>query len=284
MSKAVVGQWQSGAGYDQPTYTTERAYAGSKSVKLAARPNAYNLSVNQNGSFPVIYMDWWVRVDLLDNVSRNWKPWRVYGANDKLQVNGVVMCNGNGLSFLNEQREVGYWWGEGGSFSNGQWQHFQVMMKASSAPNVADGAIKQYINGKLVSDHKGLVTRTTSAHWDQIRIGHYWATEAVDACTSNSGANIYLDNVYIDTSWAHIELGNASTYSASTKREIQIPTRWSSNSITFTVNASSFPSGSTAYLYVTDANGEVNANGFPVVIGAGSAEKVPAPPANVSVQ
>lgn len=280
-SNAVVGKWQNGAGHDQPIYSTEQAHSGSKSAKLAARPGAYNLSVNQNGSFPVVYMDWWVRVNLKDNVSRNWKPWRLYGANDAMTANTVVMCNGNGLSIINETREAGFWWGEGGSVNNGKWQHYQVLLKASSSPGAADGAVKQYINGRLASDHSGIVTRTSSSHWNQIRIGHYWATDAVAECGSNGGADIYLDNVYIDTTWARVELGNASTYAASTERAIQIPTSWSANSITFNVNTGAFKEGSTAYIYVVDSNDNVNSSGIPVKIGAGS--NGPLPPSDLTV-
>jgi hypothetical protein len=279
-SRAVVGQWEDGAGHDVPVYTTEFAQAGSKAVKLSTAGGVYNFSVNQNGSFPVVYMDWWVRVNQLGGASRNWKPWRLYGANDTMAANTVVMCNGDGLSVIHQNGEAGFWWGEGGSFSNGQWQHYQVLLKASSSPGAADGQARQYINGRLVSNHSGIVTRTGSGHWDQIRIGHYWASDGVDGCPSNPGANIYLDNVYVDTTWAHVEIGNASTYSASTQRAIQVPTAWSDGSITFNVNAGNFTTGSTAYVYVMDSSGNVNANGIPVTIGAGS--KAPSPPTNVT--
>ncbi|MBB6091641.1 hypothetical protein HNQ60_000487 [Povalibacter uvarum] len=279
-NNAVVGKWEDGAGHDQPVYTTELAYAGSKSVRLSARSNgAYNLSVNQNGSFPVIYMDWWVRVNQLSGVSRNWKPWRIYGNADTMTANAVIMCNGSGLSVINESAEAGFWW-EGGDFNNGQWQHYQVALRASSSGGAADGAVMQYINGRLISNHTGVVTRRGSAHWDQIRIGHYWAMDGVAECGANSGADLFLDNVYIDTSWARVELGNANTYSGSTKREIQVPTAWSASSVTVNVSTGTFASGSTAYLYVVDSSGAVNSNGIAVTIGAGS--KAPSPPTNVT--
>ncbi len=278
-ANAVVGKWHNGAGYDVPTYSTEQAQAGSKSAKLSTAGGAYNLSLNQNGSYPVVYMDWWVRVQQMSGVSRNWKPWRLYGGNDTLQANAVIMCNGSGISIENGGSNGSFWW-EGGDFSNGQWQHYQVALKASSSAGSADGAVQQYINGRLVSNHTGVVTRTSSSHWDQIRIGHYWAMDGVAECGSNSGVNLYVDNVYIDSSWARVEIGNASTYTASTVRAIQIPTSWSASSVTVNVNTGSFTTGSTAYLYVVDSSGAVNSNGIAVTIGAGS--KAPSPPTNVT--
>jgi hypothetical protein len=286
-NKAVVGQWHDGSGSTVPVYSTEQVRAGSKAAKLSTQGGAYALSLNQNGTFPVVYMDWWVKVRQYDNVSRNWKPWRLYGANDSLQVNAVIMCNGSGMSVEDKTAGSGaggFWW-EGGGFANGQWQHYQVLLKASSSPGAADGVVRQYINGELVSNHSGVVTRAQSAHWSNIRIGHYWAMDGVTECGANGGADIFLDNVYVDTNWAHIEIGNASTYAASTQREVQIPTAWSANAITVNVNSGTFASGSTAYVYVVDSSGNVNSNGIPVKIGAGSITApitAPLPPTQVS--
>ncbi|OGF43089.1 hypothetical protein A2303_04140 [Candidatus Falkowbacteria bacterium RIFOXYB2_FULL_47_14] len=103
---------------------------------------------------------------------------------------------------------------------------------------------------------------------DQIRIGHYFDVSDRDGCNPSDTSVVYTDNVYIDTTWARVELGNASTYAASTHREIQIPSAWSANSITATVNPGSFTSGQAVYLFVIDANGNAS-NGYPVTIGSG---------------
>ena len=53
-------------------------------------------------------------------------------------------------------------------------------------------------------------------------------------------------------------------------REVQVPTSWSATSIAVTANLGAFATGSTAYVYVVDPNGQVSA-GRPVTIGAGTA-------------
>jgi hypothetical protein len=277
-AKAVVGQWEDGQGYDMPVYSNAQVWAGSKSVLLDAGP-AYNLSVNQNGSFPVLYMDWRVRVEMKGGVPRNWKPWRLYGDNDQMQANAVLMCNGTGMSVQDSGSGGGFWW-DSLKFGDRTWQHYQVILRASSSPGAADGVLMQYVDGKLVSNHTGIVTRTTSGHWEDIRIGHYWTPDGYAECGPNPGAHIYLDNVYIDTNWARVEIGNSSTYAASTHREIQIPTSWSDGSIKVTVNAGTFKSGTQAYLYIFDSNGGVNSNGYPITIGGTAI--APNPPTNVS--
>ena len=80
----------------------------------------------------------------------------------------------------------------------------------------------------------------------------------------------YFADIYFDLDWPHVVLGDASTYSACTIREAQIPTAWSSTSITITQKYGALSDGQTKYLYVMDSSGNVNANGFAITGGAGS--------------
>ncbi len=79
------------------------------------------------------------------------------------------------------------------------------------------------------------------------------------------------DNVYLATgpdAQARVEIGNASTYASSTDLSIATITSWSDNSITATVRQGSFSNNSRDYLYVIDANGNVNASGYPITVGS----------------
>ena len=100
---------------------------------------------------------------------------------------------------------------------------------------------------------------------------------------TSSNAWRYFTDIYLDYSFAHVILGNKSTYSTSTVREPQIPTAWSSSSITISANLGTFSAGQTVYLYVMDGNGTVNQQGFPITVGSGSAAP-PAAPANLRIQ
>jgi len=282
-NRATVGQWDTGAGYDVGVYASDQAWAGAKSVKLSTAGGVYNLSLAKNGSFSTLYMDWHVRIHYQSVPSRNYKPFRLYGANDAMQLNSVILCNGSGMS-VEAGGSSSFWWDATG-YSQDKWQHYQVALKESSAAGRADGIVKMYIDGVLVSTHTGVVTRSSSAHWDQIRIGHYWASDGVPDCPANAGANIWLDDVFIDTSWARVEIGNAPTYAASSRREIQIPTAWADGTVGITVNPGAFSAGTGAYLYVTDAAGNTNAAGYPVTIGGGAVPPpLPGVPTNLHVQ
>jgi hypothetical protein len=103
--------------------------------------------------------------------------------------------------------------------------------------------------------------------------------------------NIYQDDFFIQFgSRARVELCAESTWSGRKHCEIQIPSAWSANAITLTVNKASFTSGQTAYLYVVDSSGNVNSSGYLVTIGSGGGTPPPAdttppaPPTGLKVQ
>lgn len=99
------------------------------------------------------------------------------------------------------------------------------------------------------------------------------------------GTNIYMDNLYMDNTWAHVIIGNASTLAASTQREIQIPTAWADGSITVQVNRGNFGASASAWLYVIDAT-NTPSGGFPITFGGGGGGDItpPAAPTNLRVQ
>jgi hypothetical protein len=66
---------------------------------------------------------------------------------------------------------------------------------------------------------------------------------------------VWFDDCYVDSSWARVMVGNASTLAASTHREIQIPSAWSATEIEVTVNRGSFAADANAYLFVVDSSG-----------------------------
>ena len=145
--------------------------------------------------------------------------------------------------------------------------HVQGYFEESS-PTTDDGTAILWIDGiKYINEVQTFRTRTSSTtFWNQLLIGYYLGHGADGQCAAYGDAYTYWDNVYIDTTQARVEIGDAPIYTNTSHREIQIPIVWSSNSITITTQLGSFISGQTAYFYVFDANGNVNANGFPVTI------------------
>lgn len=78
-------------------------------------------------------------------------------------------------------------------------------------------------------------------------------------------SNTYWDDVYIDNSWARVEIGDQQIYDECTHREMQIPTSWSNNSIEISINQGAFQDGGMVYLFVVDEDGTPS-EGYPIKI------------------
>ncbi len=177
-------------------------------------------------------------------------------------------------------------------------RHVQIEYRQPSAIGVNDGHVRIWYDGVLVTDQMPFGSPSCNPdtnYLDNLFIGHFQDVDSaiepqwkwiscpsdsrcnecpagVSGCSVNNDAwlparqdEFFYDNIYIDKSIARVELGNAPTYTASTRREVQVPTSWGS-SIQITVNKGGFSSGQTAYLYVVDASGNVNSSGYPVTI------------------
>lgn len=138
------------------------------------------------------------------------------------------------------------------------WHRYELYY--STGTNNRNGFLYFWIDGQLQGSCTNL---NISAGLAQMRIGHY----------QDVGLNLdsYTDDVYIDTTQSRVEIGNASTWSACTHREIQIPIEWSNSSIKINVNKGSIKDGDCAFLYVVDANGNANSNGYKISGGAACA-------------
>lgn len=105
-------------------------------------------------------------------------------------------------------------------------------------------------------------------------LGHYFRSGDTEPAAL---MRQYISELYVDHSFARVEIGDAPTWNACTHREIQIPSAWSPGSITVTGNVGTFASGTQVYLYVVDADRRPSA-GFPVTIGEDNLHDDPGPP------
>lgn len=165
-------------------------------------------------------------------------------------------------------------WGQEATNLFNQWVKIEVEIKWTSQ---SDGYMKVWDNGRLVVDVKQ-ATDSYSGTARNDAIGGF-------ARMQNQPNNWrYFADLYLDHSRARVILGNASTLATSTRREVQIPSQWSNSSLAVTVNRGALTDGQTAYLYVVDPNGTVNALGFPVVLSGGTVNiTAPAPPTSVRI-
>lgn len=222
-----------------------------------------------------VYMDVWYYYKPYSTPSRNHKPFRLHsntgGSGQPNEYYGMWCEAGAILS--HDGGGSGAWLADslGITYFQNRWRHIQFWTKESS-PGLSDGDVRVTLDNTVALDSiSHWNTRAAdSVHYWAVWMGNYLGHDAAAGCSASQGNSYtYWDNAYIDTTWAHVEIGNASTYRACTQTEIQVPTAWSPTSIAITVNQGAFGSLAGEYVYVTNANGQVNAAGYPLGTGSG---------------
>lgn len=263
---AEVGDWDSGGWSHNVYYGDARAYGGgSGSAEHRYTPSEWSSDLAKNGNFPVVYMDWKTYFPSSNLSVSNYKPFRLYGANDAKQWYAGYGCGYAVASFVGLGTE---WPGPWNSSLEDRWVHYQHALKEASSRSASDG----WVWSRRDCDpfgHNGtnLATRSeVDANFDQIRIGHYHDVGERDGCDPSNSSRMWTDNVYIDTTWARVEIGDRASYEACTQREIQIPTAWNGGEVTVDVNLGRFSSGSSVYVFVVDENGNISPGYGPIVV------------------
>jgi len=190
-----------------------------------------------------------------------------YGTLSTPQVTtGAIMPTREHWSWCVKNEPTSYWnWSPGTpdtwAETINKWQRWELFVELENPYTAIDsGKMVAYIDGQLTLDRDDLNLTDVDGKIRGLRIGHMYGgyhPGGTDQC--------YFDNFYLDSTRARVEIGNASTWSACSHREIQIPTAWSPNSIEITVNQGSLPYG-TAYLYVVAEDGSRNENGYEITV------------------
>ncbi len=159
------------------------------------------------------------------------------------------------------------------SLPGNAWEMHEFLWKQSTSNDggltTGNGYFEFLQNGSQEMYLDDLCTHTTANYGQGNKL------RVIDTYTDSShlqpdGTNVWMDDLYVDDTWARVIIGNASTLATSTTtREVQIPSAWSANSITVTVNRGAFGASANAYLYVVDSNNAVNATGYAITFGAG---------------
>ncbi len=188
------------------------------------------------------------------------------------QVRGYTECSGPNCA--GKQVE----WGTGPDLTPGQWHRVEILADPSQQQFRVD------VNGVHIFTKTNWLNATLGLQGHTMDYPNMIDSSDRSASCPAVGANDF-DDIFIDFSRARVEIGDASTWTATRKKEVQIPVSWADGRITVRVNSGEFAAGSTAYLYVVDSNGAVNERGLAVTIGAaGTAAPQPIAPPGFSVR
>lgn len=198
----------------------------------------------------------------ITDASQNWKVLRFYGlggGQPDLYVgenNGIIAVeNPGGLnaSYWTSMALLGY--------SADVWTAEEHIMQGSSANDVKDGSYLLRRDG--VQKTTGAMT-TMFSHADainkpftQLYLVHFVAANSGSWTPQHDGDDVcWATDIYADTTWQRVMLGDASTLAACTELAPQPPSAWADTEITVTVNTRGVSAG-TRYLHVIGADNAV---------------------------
>lgn len=249
-----VGAW-SPVDADTTTYTTAQKHSGTVSLYTMRSPGHgwgnFDIDLPDARRF---YQSFWFRYNYPAGGNGQTKLVQIWGTYQVGDYNPGVMTGGF----------AGDWWSSYIALENSGgvlqedypseppqnvWHHFEAILEQSDV-NVANGRVTIAIDGVPVYDHRNVKTRE--------RAGERWSMATFFSGMTNfttGTCETWLDEVYINDSWARVELGNASTYGACTKKSIQPAETWADGQVGVTLNAGGFANGETVYVYVTTRDG-----------------------------
>ena len=186
------------------------------------------------------------------------------------------------------------WWTWSG------WNRITTWMRGNSTvPSGAIGGMAQTLNtqsGMLSYPFGNPVSYPTSAMFQKGVPNYFTQINVPGWIRENSGpdADPTYDDIYIAVgpgAAARVELTDSSTYAGSHHATILRSANWSNSQVTAQIPRAGLDFSGTAYLYVTDSNGNTNPTGIAVGTvgssgsgGGGTASVQPDPPTNVTVQ
>ncbi len=286
--------WTVGQAYLDMVYASDQARSGSKSLKASVVPGAgtagsdIRFNGQEVGPDSDLYMSWWVRRTVTD--AGQWKMLRISEINDVVdhayEQTWFNWNNGTGYQIFTRNTTTscsdGGTCDYGGNFpaSDNVWYRIEMVMHTSSTSG-GDGNYTQglYTPGSTRRSH----SRASVSNWSTAGHSYSWYIFQNWIGNGISAQTHWMDDIFIQSgTQARVELCDSATWASRTSCDIQIPLSWSDTSITVNVNAGAFTVNDAAYLYVVDSNGDVNANGYLVEIGAslggGAADSLAPPP------
>ncbi len=276
---AQEGQWSVVSGTPTPVYSNASSVSGSLAFRANMATYWRNYAeANLPSGTTQVFFSYWMYLPAGNQVpggpsSPNWKiiwlggPSHVQGSDliVPIDMGGsyAVSCNvcpySSKAPYLNNL-----------TFTPGTWHRVWAWIIGSSS-----GGGKTLVwDMDTAGVHQELNTVNTS----NLNSGSWWDVFDLNGFGNQSASYPMFDDVYIATgpnAAARVEIGNAAAYTSCSNLATVTPTSWSNGSIVATVRQGSFKSGQSVYVYVTDASGNVNAQGYPVTVGSGSSTTPP---------
>lgn len=246
-----------------------------------------------------IYMSLWLYLDKGVSTSKSWQ-WKNFIAtsNSNLYVSlnnleSAVFFEPwyfNNVSWGNSGSPHVYYWdvaqsrsilstttgAPADSYLWKEWQRIDLYLQRSSSGGVADGIV--YFNrmgrSSAMVNKTNVITHVAGDNpWRYLDLSNGIAS----VYEGFLKLNVRMDDVYVDTTQARVEICDTQAWADRTHCEIQPATEWTDGQITVNFNRGNFTTSQDVYAYVVDSNGVVNSTGSKFTI------RTPAPTAPKNV-
>jgi len=266
-------------------YSTNHVLFGSKILQMQGGGTWPEVPLTYNFPTPVtssdhIFVSWWERVTWAGN--GQYKIIRFSPTETVIDGNGQTCMffhnNDGGLTFgPYEYPNDGTLYPDfSPATPQSIWERFDIDITTSSNTSGAVTFTK-YIPGQSVETEKysSYHTHYSGLNWNYIVWQNYFGT---DGSGSMTAGDVWFDDIFVQHgSPARVELCDNAAWANRQQCIVQYPTSWpSSSSVTITLNAGNFASGTTRYLFLIDSTGAIS-NSIPVIIGSGDSSPPAAP-------
>ena len=241
------------------------------------------LSAQIHGAQQTVYVTFKLLSTATSPVS---KIFRIYTTQAQTDVFSIYQCApNNGVLIENEcgsgvaSCKQGITWSSNPAATPGVWHRVEYLI-------TADGTYTAFVDGAQVASLKNALPPSPdfnghTADFPNMLLTLSWLKQTGWSCPnippSGSAGPLGWDDIFIDYSPSRVEISDSPTWTSPMRREIQLPTEWTANSVKFAFNQGELPSGVPLYAYVVSSSGPVNSNGIPLAIGNLPAQ-VPAAP------
>jgi hypothetical protein len=264
--------------------TGNRAGSTRYAQKVYIDSELGEIAHNQSGSTGTWFVSFWMRLDSLAD-QQSGKFYRIWGDHSN-----VWIATGGGDLTIRGYSECATCspapatvWGSPYEFSENAWQRVDIEMRQD--PDL----FAVYLDGVLEWRRSSALAGEEQSRWVPNPFdgdGHTLGIGGMlDSPSRGYPANgfYHFDDFFVDYTFARVELCAGSTWASHGVCEVQIPTMWETYTLALSANTGALPDGS-AYLYVVDSTGAVNATGFPVTIGGTPDTTPPSAPSGLGVQ
>jgi hypothetical protein len=277
----VVRNWT----VEEMVYTPNEGAGGSGGLKAANNTGKWAASVtasgfNWNDPGQKMYIfrkskrnfDIWNNppgITSDDGPEINYKSWRLWSEGFTTPNALIGISNGTAVAASPEVESGDNLWPftdhKAAAGKVGEWHTNEISIRSNTnAVGKGDGFFQYVTNGTVYGEvpyDKGAGTRYWKM-WDAASppsmVMNFVVHEVRANATFPSDWRAWADDVYLDTTWARVMIGDAPNFADAKHREIQIPSAWSSSSVTVTVQTGTFPADATPYLFVIDADGNAS--------------------------